>query len=210
MPRLLERRWYGPRVFEIRLERDGWSFRPGDATLLVLPDRITARPYSLSGPPMASDLRVLVRRVPGGGVSEFLADCPLGTELGTTPPIPQLDLTQPEEMVWVATGTGISPFLSALRQDPKRPPRFLLYGVRFAEDVVERELLEGTGALRLHVSQGRLEGAFERRIRPDDVPVDSRLRYAICGHGELARNVLAYLRARGVPSERVQCEVFFP
>lgn len=209
MPQLLDRRWYSPRVFEVFMERDTWSFRSGDSTLLVLPDRITARPYSLSSAPNESVLSVLIRRIDGGLLSNFLAECPPGIELGTSPPIPQLDLSRPEDMIWVATGTGISPFLSALRHRPDHPPRALYYGVRFAEDAADLPLLRQVCNLQLFVSGESIPGAHWGRIRPEMVPVVTDARYALCGHGTLAREIKNFLKSRGISDSSIATEVFF-
>jgi ferredoxin-NADP reductase len=210
MPKLIDRQWYGQRVFEITLERDTWNFQCGDATLLVLPDHITARPYSISSSPTAEYLSFLVRWMPSGTVSHFLATCALGTNLETSPPIPQLDLNNPETMVWIATGTGISPFLSALRYNPKVYPVQLLYGIRYFEDLANQRELTTCPSLRLFVSQENVEGTCNRRIKPEDIVIDPRLRYAICGHGLFAQQATTYLLSKGIPQANVQCEVFFP
>lgn len=209
MPRLLERRWYSPRVFEIFLERDTWEFHSGDSTLIVLPDRVTARPYSLSSSPEGPHLGFLIRLLPGGYVSSYLASCELGTELGTTPPIPQLDLGRPGDMIWIATGTGISPFLSALRYRPDQPPLALYYGVRYREDAVEVEYLKGVCNLHLFVSGETAPGWHSGRITPERIPVDPNARYAVCGHGSLARKLTDYLKRHGVRDSNIAAEVFF-
>lgn len=212
MPRLLERRWYGPRIFEIYLERDTWNFKPGDATLLVLPDRITSRPYSISTHPTDKRLGFLIRLLPEGTVSAFLAHCPIGTEIGTSPPFGQLDLSNPGDMVWIASGTGISPFLSALRGPTDNPPLRLLYGVRFLEDAAELPLLRRASPLSLFVSGEKTPNNIYGRIPADSklIPVNTRYRYAVCGHGALAQSITERLTAAGISRESIQQEVFFP
>lgn len=209
MSRVLERRWFGKGIFELILTREDWRFRPGDATLLVMPDKVTARPYSLSGPMDADSLAVLIRRLPSGDMSSFLAECPPGTEIGTSPPIPQLNLSQSSNMIWIATGTGISPFLSALRSG-FAPPRLLLFGARTLDEAPGWDLIRDRCEVRLFLSGERRQGFPNRRIQPQDVPILPGLRYAMCGHGSLAQELREYLMRNGVPMTHLQIEVFFP
>ncbi len=177
-----------------------------------MPDRITSRPYSISTHPCENRLGFLISALPSGTVSTFLANCPIGTEIGTSPPFGQLNLIPATGMIWVATGTGISPFLSHLRGQNTEPPERLLYGVRYSEEVLALKLLRARSPLELFISGEEAAGAHYGRILADHsfIPADTKKRYAVCGHGALAQALTARLVAEGVPKRSIQKEIFFP
>ena len=106
-------------VFELVLERDGVTFQPGDCFAIANP-RGVSRPYSASSGSKEPYLRFVIRRMPNGQVSQWLAArvpgdaVDVGLPFGWFRPGFYLDGggDPNDPSVFVATGTGIAPFLS--------------------------------------------------------------------------------------------------
>ncbi len=170
---LLERRDVTTNVASLFVRPDvaGSPYRPGQYTTLGIVDgeRLIQRPYSMATP-HASDAawEFHVRRVRGGELTERLWDVPVGGRLriGTPKGRFTADATDMRAHLFVATGTGIAPFVAMIRDDlasGRRRPIVVIHGVAHADELGFRDLL------------GRLAGespAGSRYVptisRPDD------------------------------------------
>ncbi len=115
MTRVHRVRWLSKKAFTLELTRpDGFRFRPGQS--LVVRHAGLERSYSIASGPDDDRLLLCVRHVPGGAVSPALARLTPGAELPITGPQGYF-LLQPgaRPVVFVATGTGVAPFLSMTR-----------------------------------------------------------------------------------------------
>jgi ferredoxin-NADP reductase len=110
--------------------------------------------------------------------------------------------------LFVATGTGIAPFLSALRFQPKLKDVRVLWGLREALEVpecladveterwVSRQEVAGT-------KRGRLTEHIDALCFAPDAHV------YLCGLDAMIEEVSGALSERGVPADRIHREVFF-
>ncbi len=108
------------------------------------------RAYSLaSAPHQAASLRVTIKRVPGGKVSNHLRDhYKAGDEIDVLPPMGSFTLVpDPEasrEYVFIGAGSGITPLMSMLQTILEGEPKSkvtLWYGNRTEADIVFRQEL---------------------------------------------------------------------
>ncbi len=131
-------------IFELVLERDRVEFQPGDCLAISNSDGVS-RPYSVSSGSREPHLQFVIRRMPGGAVSEWLAVRAPGDEIEISEPFgwfrPGRSGEPGSPSVLVATGTGIAPFLSVLRSCPDLEPALCLYGVRCLADAVGLDYL---------------------------------------------------------------------
>jgi ferredoxin-NADP reductase len=135
---------------------------------------LTSRPYSIaSAPPLSSPpvgeteggeaLELTVRDKPGGFVAPYLLnEVQVGDELETTGPEGSFyyePLIDGDELVFLAGGSGITPFMSIIRDVLQRElplKMHLLYGSRTPDDVIYgAELAELAAA---HASTGSRRG----------------------------------------------------
>lgn len=130
-------------------------FRAGQyINLFVEIDGVLAsRPYSIASPPGRPYYDITVRRKEGGFVSSYLLDMmKAGDVLESTGPSGSFyhePLTDGSELVFLAGGSGITPFASMIRETVERslPLRIhLLYGSRDPSDIIFREELARLGA----------------------------------------------------------------
>jgi ferredoxin-NADP reductase len=205
-------------------------FRPGQyVNLFVDVDGVlTSRPYSISSPPDADFLELTVRDKPGGFVAPFLLnEVQLGDELETTGPAGSFyhePLIDGEDLVFLAGGSGITPFMSILR-DAVRHERalniHLLYGSRVPEDVIfHEELTElSTQQPNLHFSlvisepppdyEG-LTGFLSADLIREQIGDPSGKTFYVCGPNLMYDFCLADLIRLGVPRYKIKRELYGP
>lgn len=206
--------WYGEGIFEIRFERNGIEFVPGDCIALFSAEGKESRPYSVASGRDEDILRFVIRHMEGGMVSPYLASRKPGDTVKISPPFGwfrpgRTGASAP--FVFLTTGTGISPFLSHFRSHPEHPPLQCLYGVRVLEDAVDLEWLRTLCNLKLAVSR---EGAcphHQGRITDllDDMPVAPEIHYYLCGLDAMIDEVTNWLEEKGIDIAHIHRECFF-
>ena len=130
---LRERKWLTTDSYVLSLERpESFAFTPGQR--IGLQSAGLLRDYSLINGPQAPTLDILIRRIPGGTMSSHLAELPLETAIEIDGPYGYF-IFQDEgnTPLFVATGTGIAPFVSMARAGVRGFR--LLHGVRTAEEL---------------------------------------------------------------------------
>ncbi|MFH1919451.1 MAG: FAD-binding oxidoreductase [Planctomycetota bacterium] len=201
-------------VFELVLERDGVDFQPGNC-FAISDSNGVSRPYSASSDNTEPYLRFVIRRMPGGAVSEWLATRVPGDEIELSSPFgwfrPGYGDEPGDPSVLIATGTGIAPFLSALRSFPDLKPAICLYGVRSLADAVGLDYLRDRCPFRLCVSREEAPPHHHGRVTDllSEIPRRKRTNYYLCGLDAMVREVGQWLERRGVHYTRIHREVFF-
>ncbi|MGE2715349.1 2Fe-2S iron-sulfur cluster-binding protein [Mycolicibacterium litorale] len=175
------------------------------------------RCYSMSSAPVEDELRITVKRDPGGLVSNWLNDTAAeGAELRAAPPEGRFLLRDNDSgIVAFAGGSGITPIMSLIRTalaTSARPIR-LFYANRgrdsviFADDLAR--LVDGH-ADRLTVTQhfdedgGVVTPAVVASVAAEAGDAD----YYICGPGPFMDTVESAVVSTGVPRERIHLERF--
>lgn len=183
------------------------AFRPGDCVGVYGPEAGLSRPYSLAGAAGAEELELLIRHIPGGRVSDWLFHLPVGSEVEVSPPFGWFHPGEPARarQVWVGTGSGVAPFLSALASGGVRPVQGW-WGVRTAADA---EGIDWPGAVC--VSRG--EPGRHRRGRVTDFRAEiersADTHYYLCGLDAMIEEVSCFLRAGGIAEGQIHRECFF-
>jgi CDP-4-dehydro-6-deoxyglucose reductase len=160
--RLVAVRVLSPSVRELTFERaDGaaFVFEPGQWVSFVLESGGTEirRSYSIASAPNGTPrFDVTVTHVLGGPGSSLLHAMQPGASLTAIGPqgFFTRPLTHAPPSLFVATGTGVTPFRSMLRAAiaaGERTPIWLLFGVRREEDVLYREELTDLARAHSHL-----------------------------------------------------------
>ena len=212
--RVRELRRIGGEIFELVLERDGVVFVPGDCLALFARDGVGSRPYSISSGVDDPDLVFLIRHLPGGEVSGYLASLQPGDMVKASLPFGWFrpgETLDSAPFIFVATGTGISPFLSHLRSRPRFPPAQFFHGVRNAADRVPLPLDPTACELHVAVSREEVPGTHHGRVTGmlDRMRIDPACHYYLCGLDEMIDEVTRWLEARGIPLKQIHRECFF-
>lgn len=206
--------WHSPEIFELQLEKNGMQYVSGDCVALFGEDQKVSRPYSMASGVGEKVLRFVVRRMDGGQVSPWLASRKRGDRVKISPPFgwfrpgPKND---GQKFVFLATGTGISPFLSHFRSCPEHPPLQCLYGVRQLQDAVDLEWLRAACHVRLAVSREDVDGHLRGRVTDmlDDMPCAPDIHYYLCGLDDMIDEVSNWLENKSVPITHIHRECFF-
>ncbi len=218
-PRLLEKIRYTDDLFEIRVEKDHIPYRSGDCTMLVHKDHISARPYSFASHPSDPWLAFVFKRFPDGVLTRYLAALEPGDELIVGPAFGRFAPEVSRPAVFVATGTGIAPFLSYLKAPTATPPVVLLYGARSRTEALYADWLTARCPVELFLSrEAAREQAPDRgccfagrvTAHPQRLPVNAGYAYYLCGHGDMIRTLSTRLLNAGVPETQIHGELFFP
>lgn len=222
-------------AFEVPPELEG-SFRFTQGQYLVLRTELDGeevrRSYSICTGVNDGELRVAIKRVPGGRFSSYAnSTLEAGQPLDVMPPagsfhVP-LDAARHGNYLAVAAGSGITPILSIIKTTLEAEPhsRFtLIYGNRSSASALFREQLEDLKNRYLErlnliyvfsreqqdvdLYNGRIDGGkcvelFSRWL--DVKTLDAAF---ICGPQEMTETVRDSLKANGLAGERIHFELF--
>ncbi len=215
-----------------------FRWRPGQHVTLrfTIDGREARRTYSISEAPLASAaLRVTVRRVPDGLVSNHVNDhVAAGDRIEVAPPFGGFcldpDPRARRTYYFFAAGSGITPIYAMVRAlleaEPYSAAR-LAYGNVDASSIIFREALaraEAGAAGRLVVRhvlsnpgiwpsmdywrRGRIDAAAVEAFMAEHPPEAQDTRYYVCGPGGMNAGVRAALENLDVPARRILAESY--
>lgn len=211
--RLIHRQWLTPQTLEARFDRPAdFAFQPGQKITFATPS--IQRDYTLIGAQGDSHLAICVRHVPGGRFSPLLAAATPGDRFEITPAFGFFTFKpSPRRSVFVATGTGIAPFVAFVRSGVRDFD--LLHGVRSVQDLYYRP--------ELSAAARRYRPCLSAAVGSDPIPqtfsghVDACLAaelapaaydFYLCGRNEMIRDVVRLIDER-FPDSHVFTEPFF-
>ncbi len=189
----------------------------------------TSRPYSISSPPnQIGFYDITIRRVGEGFVSDFLLDdVSRGDIITSTAPTGNFfynPLFHGKDLVYIAGGSGITPFMSMIREVTDRGlgrEISLIYGSRTADDIVFGAELESRqrrySNLKVHHIISEPEEGYQGLsgfitadlIRSLVDSVEDKMFY-VCGPEALYAFVLKELEQLEIPKRKIRVEVFGP
>jgi len=211
---LLSRRWLSEDAFEIRFIRPPmFEFAPGQRVRFMQSD--VERDYSPVSSPKEEGIDFLVKSVKGGLFSSALASAQEGTPFHFTGPHGYFRFYPSERLpVFVATGTGIAPFVSMAKTGVKN--FILLHGVRRSSDLYYESLFRKTAKLYVPclsaVKDPRegVRGDFEGRVTgylANHLTLGAYDFY-LCGAAEMIRDAILLVDQR-FPDSLVYTESFY-
>ncbi|MBK7627245.1 MAG: oxidoreductase [Bacteroidales bacterium] len=188
------------------------DFKPGQHIIVGLKGELNQREYSIYSGENDDYLEILVREVPEGSVSQQLKNCKPGDFLQVNGPfgsfgIEKFDLLT-RKHVFIATGTGISPFHSMVRSYPEIDYT-LIHGVRYADEAYERDEYDPSRYILCTSKEttGGKKGRVTRYL--SGFLVKSGMLFYLCGNSNMIYEVSHILQDKGVPSENILTEVYF-
>ncbi len=234
---LVARELLSPTVARIVVRPDGGlaPFEAGQYLALGVRvnDRVVQRPYSTASDAANADAHeFLVRRVPDGALTPRLWGLPVGSRVRLGPPKGAFTLVAGDSRthLFVATGTGLAPFLAMLRTLARRPhpPRaILVHGAARTEDLVCGDEIAALAAGGLPLTYvptvsrpddpvnrgwngrtGRAETVLASVLRSADVPPDDLSAY-LCGNPGMVAAAETVLLARGDPLGDIHAERYW-
>lgn len=230
--KLISRRELTPSVVEVTfqmVEPQMIEYQSGQFIILhtaQMQGKSLKRSYSIASPPSPERLRLCIKVILQGISSNFIKNLKEGQEVSFSGPWGKGKLTFPQEtgdtLVFVATGTGISPIFSLLSEHLPRHPHkeFKFYwGLRSQDDLF---YLDELNVLRssfpyfsyaVTLSQAR-EGWSGSRGRVTTLLAqllgdfkDSE--WFLAGNGGMIYDLSQMLLEKGIPDARIHKETFF-
>jgi ferredoxin--NADP+ reductase len=201
-----------PETFIIRLDRKDFQFEPGQYVVIRIPDQNKGREYSIYSATTDEYLDFLVREIPVGDFSRYLRHLKPGSELDVEGPKGYFILNENSKMgkssLFIASGTGISPFHSYVKSFPQLNYK-VLHGVHFANEAYGRETFDPQHFV-LCTSRST-DGDFFGRVTNylNQNPVSVETICYLCGNSDMIEEVTTILEKYGLPAENIRTEVFF-
>jgi len=203
-----------PGVFSLSVPRTA-SFLPGQCVALTISPETPARYYSIASGAGESELSVLFDHVPGGALTPKLCRLRPGDTVLVSAPFGEFTDRAGEPAVWIATGTGIAPFLSMARSFSTHG-KTLIHGARSADRfyfAAELSRLLGPRYIRC-ASRGRDHGAeiYAGRLTAylrEAAECAPEERYYLCGSAGMVVDVRDILIDRGVAYRNIVSEIYF-
>jgi ring-1,2-phenylacetyl-CoA epoxidase subunit PaaE len=190
------------------------------------------RNYSICAPVSSGQLRVAVKRLPGGAFSEHALDVlQPGDVLDVMTPsgrfFTQLDPTNTKHYVCVAAGSGITPVLSIVATTLETEPHSqvtLVYANRTHKSVMFLEEVEdlkdsypdrfqlihvlSREPQEVELFSGRLDADRMARLLESLLPPDTVDEWFLCGPFDMVSDLRKLLISEGVAKKAVHAEVF--
>lgn len=207
-------RWITPTVREITLALPECAAWEAGQYALVRVAPFEWRPYSLASAP-GRTVRLLVDvRTKGAGASwastiapgdDVDLELPYGHWL-VTPDRGTSDAEGPHRHIFIATGTGIAPFLAAFEADRRDDDMLIVGSTSIAQDLTTRVDTPLPRLVRC-VSREAAPGTFHGRITDylNAEGIDPQATYYVCGSARIVRGMSRIIQAGGA---RVSYEIF--
>lgn len=208
--RVLEVRNLTESTAVVRFERAGLEFEPGQYIRVGIEGDDEIRDYSVYSGADADYLEVLVRRVEDGLVSRELCDVAVGEQVSVGGPYGHFKLIEElrsQPLLFIATGSGISPYHSFIESFPGLDYR-LIHGTSKLEEAYESEAY---GKNYFHCVS-REEGAdFKGRVTEylSTLDPDSNTQAFLCGNCDMIYEAFDLLQEKGLPTSNIHTEVYF-
>ena len=208
---LIARRWLSNKSFEIILTKPkSFEYEPGQWIRLI--HHTVERDYSLVSSPTDPDVALCIRNIEGGILSPGLSDAPVGACFNFNGPHGYFTFRPSSRpAVFVATGTGLAPFVSMARSGVTG--FILLHGVHSAEDLYYSSVIKS--AAKQYVPciseadmssgehfRGRVTDYLRKNLAPG--PYD----FYLCGSREMIRDV-TFLVDEKFPGSLIFTETFY-
>lgn len=226
--KIVEKKCWNDRLYTLRIECDFDTFESGQFVRVALDidgERV-ARPYSLVNKPDDDFLEIYFNIVDEGPLSPRLAELEVGDEIFITDRangfLTVSEVPQCRHLWMLATGTGVGPFLSILKNQDAWA-RFekivLVYSVRDISELayqqqvadIQEQWPQKFSFVPL-VTREKVEGMLNQRITDsieDDsleqttgVVIDEDSHVMMCGNSEMIADVTEVLAKRGLRKHR--------
>jgi ferredoxin--NADP+ reductase len=228
---------HGPSIarFMIRADADPVAVRPGQylALGLMVDGRLLQRPYSTATRAgRHAELEFLIRLVPGGALTPRLWQLRAGDRLSLGRPkgLFTLTLGDTRTHVFVATGTGVAPFVAmtqTLLEEADAPRIVLVHGVGHVEELAYRDRFErwsdDHGVTYVPAISrpdapanagwggriGRVDAFLDAAWSTYDIGLGASIAY-LCGNPGMIAAATRVLSDLGLPDDAIRSEHYWP
>jgi ferredoxin/flavodoxin---NADP+ reductase len=207
--RVTESHEVAPGIYRLAFPRP-WDFIPGQCVALTLDARLPARFYSIASGVKEPVVEVLYDLVPDGELTPRLAALAPGDELLCSAPFGAFRDVEGSSC-WVATGTGVAPFVSMARSRGT-DGKLLLQGSRSIAGLLERPLFSVMADRYVPCcTREKAPGVYDGRTTAwlSEKRLPSAERFLLCGNSEMVVEARDILIGRGVLFADIVAEIYF-
>lgn len=210
--RVIGKRYVNNEILILTLERNNLVFKAGQYVVLSFPNEKEAREYSIFSGENDSYIEILLKTVPAGSFSKRLGALQAGDELQIEGPfgffVMREDEIYSKKHVFIATGTGLSPFKSYLKSYPNIDYK-LLHGIAKLNEQIDANKFKKE-SIQYCVSREH-SSYFNGRVTDflKLSKVESSSIFHLCGNSEMINDVSDILENQGVDPENIRTEAFF-
>jgi ferredoxin/flavodoxin---NADP+ reductase len=207
---VIANRMIAPGAFILQFRRT-FDFLAGQVVMISTQAESEPRMYSIASGIDQELIDILYTIKPDGILTPQLASLKPGDMIFHSMPYGKF-LCDDKPGVWIATGTGIAPFVS-MALSGLAVKKMLIYGGRSPDRLYYHDqlhMLLGNKYMAC-CSREQHEHFFHGRVTDylQSNTIDTTLPYFLCGSAEMVVDVRDILIARGVPYERIFAEIFF-
>ena len=208
--KILSKRDLSPSAFVLRLERNDLNFNPGQYLLVNLPGDGIMREYSIYSGIKDPYIELLIKEVTNGFISKKLKTLNPGDNLEIEGPFGFFTVNENfieiPPLLFVSTGTGISPFHSFIRSYPELK-YCLIQGVRYGYEVYDKEDYNHCVICTSRDNRGDYHGRVTDYLKNN--PVGKDYWCYLSGNYSMIEEATNIILDQGIPYERILTEVHF-
>lgn len=199
-------------TYIIRMEKRNFEFRSGQYLSLGLPEDVNMREYSIYSGTSDPYLEVLIKEVKEGDVSVILKKTRVGQALNVEGPYGFFTLKDEEvknkKFLFIATGTGISPFHSFIKTYPNLDYT-LIHGIRYSNESYEK--MTYNPKRYVSATSKDSKGDFNGRLTNylQTLNPSSETLCFLCGNVDMIHDAYDILQDKGIPVDQIHSEVYF-
>lgn len=210
---IIEMRHLNDSTFVVKLEKNNLEFKAGQHINVGPANSIHTREYSIYSGENDESLEILVKEVSDGFISPVLKKQLPGNMLVVEEPVGYFSLPRKsnpgEKLLFIASGTGISPFHSFIKSNPGLDYT-ILHGIRDNTEKYDSDFYDFPRYIAC-TSRQKSDNSYFGRVTDylEENPVSQNTRCYLCGNSSMIHDVYDILETQGVPSEMIHAEVYF-
>lgn len=198
-------------IFIVDIERS-WNFIPGQVIAVAMSPDDEPRLYSIASGINSPYFSILFDVKPDGVLTPSLSKTKPGDLIYISEPFGKfIDLGEPG--YWIATGTGIAPFISMM-ESGLSSNKTLLHGAReLRQFYLAEKFIASMGSRYLRFCTAEtandvISGRLTNYLKNSDTLLPDR-KYYLCGNPEMVVGVRDVLINKGIPFDNILAEIYF-
>lgn len=199
-------------TYVVRFGKNEMDFRPGQHLVAGLENSSDLREYSIYNSDKDNFIEILVKEVHDGIVSKQLKKILPGDKIEIKGPygmfMNKAKADSTKKYLFIASGTGISPFHSFIVSNPELDYT-LLHGIKSKEEAYDMKDYKN-GKYIMCTSrddQGNFYGRVTDYLLENDFDMNTEV--YLCGNSNMILDSIDILTAKGISNQQIFTEVYF-
>lgn len=210
--KVISKRYISNEIILLRVTRNHFKFNAGQYIAVSFPTEKEAREYSIYSGENDPYLEILLKTIPEGSFSKRLANLNINDELIIEGSygcfVMKNDEVKTKNHLFIATGTGISPFKSYISTYPELNYK-VLHGISVLKEQIEPESYAPHKLIYCvsHETSDHFKGRVTDFL--EHYPIDKETVCHLCGNSAMINDVSDILEKKGILPQNIRTEAFF-